>query len=153
MKEPLRIGILYPLHSAEDDYPRLAAAIAPPVKVHVVHTESLNLHQIEASRVTGSREYLLSGAEVLRNHAVDVCMWACTSGSFPFGLAGAKRQAQDIADALGVPASSTSLAFLSAPMCLALSAFPLRLPIRKTWQMHFGRFWLKAALRLCIWVA
>ena len=42
------------------------------------------------------------------------------SSPLPFGLAGAKRQAQDIADALGVPASSTSLAFLSAAHVLGL---------------------------------
>ena len=120
MKKLPQIGILYPLHAAEDDYPRLAAAMIPPVNVDVVHTDSPNLHQIDASRVTGSREYLLAGAEVLRDHAIDVCMWACTSGSFALGLAGAKRQAQDIADALGVPASSTSLAFLSATHALGL---------------------------------
>ena len=49
-----------------------------------------------------------------------VCLWACTSGSFVFGLEGARRQAQDLADALGVPSSSTSLAFLSACKALGL---------------------------------
>ena len=47
-------------------------------------------------------------------------MWACTSGSFVFGVEGARRQAQDLADALGVPSSSTSLAFLSACRALGL---------------------------------
>jgi maleate cis-trans isomerase len=120
MKYPLHIGILYPLHSAEDDYQRLAAALAPPVQVQIVHTDSPNLHRIQESRVTGSRKCLLSGAEALRAYNVAVCLWACTSGSFAFGVAGAQRQAQDIADALGVPASSTSLAFLSAIHALGL---------------------------------
>ena len=48
-------------------------------------------------------------------------MWACTSGSFAFGLAGAWRQADDIAELLGVPASSTSLAFLSAARAMGLT--------------------------------
>jgi maleate cis-trans isomerase len=120
MDNTLHIGILYPLHSAEDDYPRLAAALVPPVGVHIVHTDSPNSHQIDASRVTGSREYLLSGAESLRAENIAVCMWACTSGSFAFGLAGAQRQAQELADELSVPASSTSLAFLSAVRALGL---------------------------------
>ena len=120
MKENLKIGILYPLYSAEDDYPRLAAALKPPVEVQVIHTDSPNLHRIDESLITGSREYLLAGAEELRPHNVEVCLWACTSASFAFGVAGAQRQAQDLVDALGVPASSTSLAFLSASKALGL---------------------------------
>ena len=79
-----------------------------------------NLHRIDETQITGSREYLLAGVEELRPHNVAVCMWACTSGSFVFGLEGARRQAQDLADALGVPSSSTSLAFLSACKVLGL---------------------------------
>lgn len=120
MGDTLKVGILYPLHSAEDDYPRLAAALKPAVDVRVVHTDSPNLHRIDETLVTGSPEYLLAGANELRLHDVDVCMWACASGSFVFGLEGARRQAQDLADTLGVPSSSTSLAFLSACKALGL---------------------------------
>ena len=114
MEDRLKIGVLYPAHSAEDDYPRLAAALKPAVDVRVVHTDSPNMHRIDETQITGSREYLLAGVEELRPHDVDVCMWACTSGSFVFGVEGARRQAQDLVDALGVLSSSTSLAFLSA---------------------------------------
>ena len=120
MENKLKIGILYPLYSAEDDYPRLAAALNPPVEVQVIHTDSPNLHRIDESLITGSREYLLAGAEELRPHNVEVCLWACTSASFAFGVEGAQRQSQDLVDALGVPASSTSLAFLSASKALGL---------------------------------
>ena len=120
METKLKIGILYPLHSAEDDYPCLAAALKPAVDVRVVHTDSPNLHRIDETLITGSRENLLAGAEELRPHNVAVCMWACTSGSFVFGVEGARRQAQDLADVLGVPASSTSLAFLSTCEALGL---------------------------------
>ena len=116
----LRIGILYPLHSAEDDFPRLAGALMPPAEVRIVHTESPDLHRIEASRVTGSKKTLAAGAEALKVCRVDVCMWACTSGSFAFGVAGARRQVDEVAGLLGVPASSTSLAFLSAVRALGL---------------------------------
>ena len=120
MENKLKIGILYPLYSAEDDYPRLAAALKPAVEVQVIHTDSPNLHRIDESLITGSREYLLAGVEELRPHNVAVCLWACTSASFAFGVEGAQRQAQDLVDALGVPASSTSLAFLSASKALGL---------------------------------
>ena len=120
MQDKLKIGILYPLYSAEDDYPRLAAALQPSVEVQIVHTDSPNLHRIDESLITGSREYLLAGAEELRSHHVAVCLWACTSASFAFGVEGAQRQAQDLVDTLGVPASSTSLAFLSASKALGL---------------------------------
>lgn len=120
MENKLKIGILYPAYSAEDDYPRLAGALKPAVEVRVVHTDSPNLHRIEETLVTGSRECLLAGAEELRPYNVAVCMWACTSASFAFGVEGARRQAQDLAYALGVPSSSTSLAFLSACKALGL---------------------------------
>ena len=120
METKLKIGILYPLHSAEDDYPCLAAALKPAVDVRVVHTDSPNLHRIDETLITGSRENLLAGAEELRPHNVAVCMWACTSGSFAFGLDGARRQAKELAEALNVPSSSTSLAFLSACNALGL---------------------------------
>ncbi|MCY3773267.1 MAG: decarboxylase [Gemmatimonadetes bacterium] len=120
MEKRLKIGILYPAFSAEDDYPRLAAALKPAVDVRVVHTDSPNLHRIDETQITGSREYMLAGAEELRPHHVAVCMWACTSASFAFGVEGARRQAQNLADALGVPSSSTSLAFLRACKALGL---------------------------------
>ena len=86
----------------------------------VVHTDSPNLHRVEECQQTGSWEYLLPGVEALRPENVAVCMWACTSGSFVFGVQGARHQAQEIASALGVPASSTSLAFLNAARALGV---------------------------------
>ena len=110
----LRIGILYPLHSAEDDYPSMAARLEPPVEVAVVHTDAVDLHTVEDCRRTGDWDHLEPGAAELRTLGVDVCMWACTSGSFVYGLAGAEEQARQIGSYLGVPASSTSLAFVKA---------------------------------------
>ena len=135
MENTLKIGILYPLYSAEDDYPCLAAALKPTVDVRVIHTNSPNLHRIEETQITGSREYLLAGVEELRPHNVAVCMWACTSGSFAFGLEGARRQAQDLADALGVPSSSTSLAFLSGCKALGLK----RVAVAATYPVELSK--------------
>ncbi len=117
----LRVGVLYPLHSAEDDYPNMAARLEPPVEVEVVHTHAVDLHTVEDCRRTGDWDHLEPGAGALRTLGVDVCMWACTSGSFVYGLAGAAEQARQLGSYLGVPASSTSLAFAKAIETLGIT--------------------------------
>ena len=117
----LRIGILYPLHSAEDDYPNMAARLKPPVEVAVAHTDAVDLHTVEDCRRTGDWDHLEPGAAELRTLGVDVCMWACTSGSFVYGMAGAEEQARQIGSYLGVPASSTSLSFSKALQTLGIT--------------------------------
>lgn len=114
-----RLGFLYPGHAAEDDYPRLAQDIGG-IDVRVVHTSvGEDAHRIDALLDLGGDARLRAGAEALRG-LVDVAMWACTSGSFVFGWEGARRQAALVADVLGVPASSTSLAFAHAVTALGL---------------------------------
>ncbi len=116
-----RLGFLYPGHSGEDDYPRMGAMIEPPVHVDVVHTTiGEDAHREDALRDAGDERRLLAGAEVLRRHGVDVAMWACTSGSFIFGLEGARAQAAAIQKFLEVPVSSTSLAFVAALKVLGI---------------------------------
>lgn len=109
------IGILYPFHSAEDDYPRMAPMVRPRVAMEVVHTTiAEDAHREDACLATGDVERLLEGARELAPKRVEAAMWACTSGSFVYGLEGAGEQVRPVADYLGVPVSSTSLAFVSA---------------------------------------
>ncbi len=136
----LRIGILYPLHSAEDDYPYMAARLEPAVDVFIAHTDATDLHTVEECRRTGDWEHLLPGVEELREHNVAVCMWACTSGSFVYGLAGAREQAQNIADRLGVPASSTSLAFVNALRALQIQRVAIAATYPQDLAAEFRRF-------------
>lgn len=111
---PTRLGFLYPGYAAEDDYPYMAARVHPPVEATVIHTSvGEDAHRVDVLLDLGRPERLAEGAEQLRGH-VDAVMWACTSGSFVFGLDGAARQAQAVSDRLGVPASSTSFAFVDA---------------------------------------
>src|SRR4029078_9942694 len=80
---PIRLGFLSPDHSAEDDYPRIAARIRPIVDAFVVHTSiGEDAHREDALRDTGDTRRLLEGAEALDRIGVDAAMWACTSGSF-----------------------------------------------------------------------
>ncbi|MXY92589.1 MAG: decarboxylase [Caldilineaceae bacterium SB0670_bin_27] len=136
----LRIGILYPLHSAEDDYPRMAARLKPPVEAAVVHTDAVDLHTVEDCRRTGSWEHLEPGAAELRALGPDVCMWACTSGSFVYGLAGAEEQARQLGNYLGVPASSTSLSFVKSIQALGITRVAVAATYPEELATEFVRF-------------
>jgi maleate cis-trans isomerase len=61
---------------------------------------------------------------------VDTIVWACTSGSFILGRAGAEAQAKTLREATGKPGTSTSLAFVAAlerlgtPRVAVLATYP-----------------------------
>ena len=83
--------------------------------MEVVHTTiAEDAHREDACLATGDVKRLLEGARELAPKRLDAAMWACTSGSFVYGLEGARDQVRPVADFLGVPVSSTSLAFVSA---------------------------------------
>lgn len=117
--DPLRLGFLYPGHAAEDDYPFLAGQLEPPVSAEVVHTSmGEDAHRVDALLDLGSTARLRAGTDELLGRGATVVMWACTSGSFVFGWDGAHEQAAELERYAGVPASSTTLAFVAA--CSAL---------------------------------
>ena len=113
------VGMIYPGHAAEDEYP--AAAEALGAQLPVAHIYGTDLHAVPELLDLGSPARLRDGAAGLAEHRPQAVMWACTSGSFVYGLDGARAQAADLAAAAGVPASSTSLAFLAALDHLGLS--------------------------------
>jgi len=113
----IRVGYLYPGYSAEDEYPVVQAMLAgdPPVEFVVVHTEMAeDAHRVDALLDIGGAGVLAHGARLLREHEVHAAVWACTSGSFVFGWDGARQQVAGVGAAAGVPASSTSFAFVNA---------------------------------------
>jgi maleate cis-trans isomerase len=121
------LGVLYPGFAAEDDYQTGAALLEPPPSVVVVHTRvDEDTNTVEDARRTGEVARLIDGVHDLRARCAalhlrfDVVLWACTAGSFVFGLGGARDQARQLASAAGVPAVSTSLAFLEACYALGL---------------------------------
>jgi maleate cis-trans isomerase len=114
-EEDLRIGFLYPGYAAEDDYPRLAKSVQPPVRAEVVHTSiGEDAHRVDALRDMGGKPRLLEGANVLADRGVSSVVWSSTSASFVFGWEGAKEQVSTLEDALGVPASTTAFGFVAA---------------------------------------
>lgn len=121
------VGLLYPGYAAEDDYPLLERLLGDGVTLHVEHTSvGEDAHRVDALLDLGGPQRLADGADALvGRHRVDAVVWACTSGSFVFGWDGAHEQAEAVGRRLGVPASSTSLAFARALRSLGLNTVAL----------------------------
>ncbi|MFH9039967.1 aspartate/glutamate racemase family protein [Streptomyces sp. NPDC017966] len=109
------LGFLYPGHSAEDDYPRIEQLLGSDIRVDLVHTDiGEDAHRVDALRQMGAPERLAAGLQQLRLSGAEAVVWACTSGSFVHGWDGAHEQVRSLARAAGMPASSTSFAFVHA---------------------------------------
>ncbi|MFF9091649.1 decarboxylase [Streptomyces sp. NPDC014776] len=109
------LGFLYPGHSAEDDYPRIEQLLGSDIRVDLVHTDiDEDTHRVDALRRMGAAERLTAGVEQLRLSGAESVVWASTSGSFVYGWEGAHEQVRALARAAGLPASSTSFAFVHA---------------------------------------
>lgn len=112
------VGFLYPGHSAEDDYPRMEAMLAEAggrVRLPLVHTDiGTDAHRVDALLEMGSVARLTAGLGALAGHGCQAVVWACTSASFVFGWDGAARQVAELSQAAGLPAASTSFAFVHA---------------------------------------
>jgi maleate cis-trans isomerase len=115
------VGFLYPGYAAEDDYPAAERLLGGGVRLPVVHTSvGEDAHRVDALLDLGGPARLADGARALGDAGVQAVVWACTSGSFVFGWDGAREQADAVGRALGVPASSTSFAFVHAARALGL---------------------------------
>jgi maleate cis-trans isomerase len=135
------VGLLYPGHSAEDDYPALEARLDGAIKLPVVITSvGEDAHRVDALLDLGRAERLAEGASELASAQPDAVMWACTSGSFVFGPEGARNQASGVAQALGVPASSTSIAFVDACRALDVRRVAVAASYPEDVAKHFVRF-------------
>jgi maleate cis-trans isomerase len=117
----ITIGLLYPGHSAEDDF-AVAETLIPDLRLPLVHTAmDSDAHRPDELRAWGRASVLADGAADLAAHRPDAIMWACTSGSFVFGWQGAQDQAAELAERCGRPASSTSLAFARAAAAIGVA--------------------------------
>jgi maleate cis-trans isomerase len=135
------VGLLYPGHAAEDDYFLVEEILGPTVALSLVHTSvGEDAHRVAALLDLGSPDRLVEGASQLRPLNVDAVVWACTSGSFVFGWDGAQQQADVISGILGVPASSTSLAFVQAARALRLARVAVAATYPEDVAGHFVEF-------------
>jgi maleate cis-trans isomerase len=146
----IRIGVLYPGADADDDYALLAQRLGPPrVDFDVVHTEfAEDAHRRDALLEIGSDRRLLEGAAGLASRPIQAVAWACTSGSFVYGLDGARRQARLLEDALGVRATTTPLAFLAALRNLGVTRVALAATYPTDVSAIFVEFLAKAGIEV-----
>lgn len=135
------VGLLYPGHSAEDDFPALEHSVGGAVRLPVVITSvGEDAHRVDALLDLGSDRRLADGAAQLAADEPDAVMWACTSGSFVFGPRGAQQQVAAVAAAAGVPASSTSIAFVDALRHLNIRRVAIAASYPDDVAQHFVRF-------------
>ncbi|OIJ24213.1 maleate cis-trans isomerase family protein [Nocardioides luteus] len=141
MTRPPVVGLLYPGHAAEDDFPALESALDGAIRLPVVHTSiGRDEHTVEALLDTGSAARLAEGADAIAAHSPDAVMWACTSGSFVYGRDGAAAQAAAISARVGVPASSTSIGFVEAARALGISKVAVAASYPAELAEHFRSF-------------
>lgn len=141
MTRPPVVGLLYPGYAAEDDFPALENALGGAIWLPLVHTSiGRDEHTVEALLDTGSAARLAEGADAIAAHSPDAVMWACTSGSFVYGRDGAAAQAAAISERLGVPASSTSIAFVEATRSLGLEKVAVAASYPEELAGHFSTF-------------
>jgi maleate cis-trans isomerase len=109
-----RLGFIYPGGGAEHDYYRFAETHGFQVFLAGSRIPKGDDHAIEALLETARTEHILEAAKRLVCLRLDALLWACTGGSFILGRAGAGAQARALQQATGLPATSTSLAFVTA---------------------------------------
>jgi maleate cis-trans isomerase len=142
-----RIGVLYPGYAAEGDFQVLNEVLEGSVAFEVVHTSiGEDAHREDALLDMGSADRLLEGARRLAPRGVSAVVWACTSGSFVYGWEGAQRQTAEVEDAIGVPASSTSLAYVNALRALGLRRVAIAATYPEDIARRFGAFLEDAGL-------
>lgn len=135
------VGLLYPGHSAEDDFPALEARLSGELRLPVVITSvGEDAHRIDALLDLGGDARLADGVRQLAGAHPQAVMWACTSGSFVFGPDGARHQAAKVAATAGVPASSTSIAFVDALRHLGIRRVAVAASYPHDVAEHFARF-------------
>lgn len=109
------VGLLYPGHAAEDDFPRIEVMLDSDIRVPLFHTDiDEDARRVENLREAGAPDRLSAGVEELRMAGAESLVWACSGGSFAYGWDGAHEQAAGLARAAGLPASSLSVAFVQA---------------------------------------
>lgn len=116
-----RVGFLHPSRSVPDDLLFWSAALGPAVTVEAEHAVLPGyIHGLQGLRALADPKVLTPAAQALAARRVDAIVWACTSGSFVLGSRGARCRMRTLSQCVGVPATSTALAFAAAARALGL---------------------------------
>lgn len=142
------VGLLYPGHAAEDDFPRIEVMLDSDIRVPLFHTDiDEDARRVENLREAGAPDRLSAGVEELRMAGAESLVWACSGGSFAYGWDGAHEQAAALARAAGLPASSSSVAFVEAVRELGASASRSPPPTPRTSPRSSPASWSPEASR------
>jgi maleate cis-trans isomerase len=109
-----RLGFIYPGGGAEYEYYLFAERHGFQAFLVGSRIPAGDDHAVEALLQTARVEHIVEAGRHLVPLQPDAVVWACTSGSFIVGRAGAEAQVEALAKATGRPATSTSLAFVAA---------------------------------------
>ncbi|MDH3689717.1 MAG: maleate cis-trans isomerase [Gammaproteobacteria bacterium] len=140
---PVRLAFLYPPNGSEYEYYLFAEHHPERYRTYVVGVRVAggdDEHNPEHLRCTARIDNLELAADMVLPLKPDVTMWACTSGSFINGVEHARRQAEAIGQRLGCPASSTSLAFVSALSQLGIKRVGVLASYPEATAMAFSGF-------------
>lgn len=123
MERAARLGFVLPGGGAEHEYYGFAEATGDRAKVFIMASRigpGEEDHDIDSLLGTARIDWITEAARRMIPLKPDCAVWACTSGSFVVGRAGAEAQVAALAETTGVPAGSTSLAFIEALQALGL---------------------------------
>ena len=113
-----RLGFVWPGGGSEHDFYRFLEEAGDRARIYMTCTrvggDGSNDHDIDALEQTARLDWLVEAAQRLELLNVDCVYWPCTSGSFVLGRSHAERQVDILSETVGVPAGSTSLAFIEA---------------------------------------
>ena len=107
-----RLGFVYPGGGAEQDYYRFGERHDLRMFLVGSRIPGGDDHAVEALLRTARVENLIEAAGRFATLDPAVVVWACTSGSFIVGRAGAEAQVAALRAATGRPATSTALAIV-----------------------------------------
>ena len=114
----IRLGFIYPGGGAEQDYYRFGERHDLRMFLVGSRIPGGDDHAVEALLQTARVENLIEAADRFATLDPAVVVWACTSGSFIVGRAGAEAQVAALRTATGRPATSTALAIVDGLMAL-----------------------------------
>jgi maleate cis-trans isomerase len=121
-----RVGFIYPA-SGRRDYEFLEMLPAG-VSGHFSRVAFAGQGTLAAIGEMSDQGPLEDAARLLAPIGLDCVTWADTSGSFMFGVEGARHQAAGIGEAGGAPGSSTSVALLDACTTLGIRSLSVASP-------------------------
>lgn len=129
MKDAFHLGLIYPGGGPEADFYHFERAANGNVRVFLANSEfgvvDGSDHHLDALRITAEVSRIAAAGARLADCGLDALVWACTSGSFVNGRAFAEDQVAQLSEQLGIPVTSTSLAFVAAAKALAIETVAL----------------------------